>query len=110
LFQAKPLALGAERFDRHAGSELPLLVDFWAAWCSPCRVMAPVFEQAAQRLEPEFRLAKVDTEAEPSLAGRFGITGIPTLVLMHRGRELARQSGAMPLSGLLDWAKGRVGA
>src|SRR5690242_14101782 len=72
LFEGRPLALDDERFARHAGnSDLPLLVDFWAAWCGPCRAMAPVFERAAAELEPQFRLVKIDTDAAPQLAGRL---------------------------------------
>ena len=106
LFQGKPLALDTRRFAAHAErSDLPLLIDFWAAWCGPCQMMAPVFEQAAAQLEPHVRLAKVDTEAAADLAARFGIRSIPTLVLIHRGREVGRSAGAMPLPALVGWVK-----
>ena len=106
LFAGEPFALNATHFDIHASrSDTPLLVDFWAPWCGPCRTMAPAYEQAAKLLEPHLHLAKVDTEAQPALGTRFGIRSIPTLALFHRGRELARQSGAMPLQGIVQWAR-----
>ena len=106
LFIARPVALDAAGFDAHvARADLPVLVDFWAPWCGPCRMMAPQFEAAAERMEPFVRLAKVDTEAQQALTARFGIRSIPTMVLLHGGHERARQSGAMPAAAIVQWLR-----
>jgi len=106
LFQARPLPLDAARFERHVGrSDLPILVDFWAPWCGPCRTMAPAFEEAARHLEPAVRLVKVNTEEAQGLAMQLGIRSIPTLVLFRGGREHARTSGAMDPRSLVAWTR-----
>ena len=106
LFLGEPLALTADQFDTHIQrSDIPLIVDFWAPWCGPCRMMTPSFAQAAGELEPHYRLVKVDTEQEQSLATRYGIRSIPTLVVFRNGQEVARQAGAMDTARLIQWIR-----
>lgn len=104
LFTGHPLAVDQTAFNRHLlKSDIPLVVDFWAAWCGPCKMMAPVFEQAAARVEPRARLLKVDTEREQQLAANYGIRSIPTLMVFSGGQEVARMAGALDLQSLLAW-------
>jgi thioredoxin 2 len=106
LFTGHPVALDEAGFARHLEKgELPLLVDFWAPWCGPCRAMAPAFEQAAQQLEPNVRLAKVNTDEAQALGARLNIRSIPTLALFVGGREVARQAGAMGAADIVRWTQ-----
>ncbi len=109
LFPKKPFELTATTFDKHAGGEVPLIVDCWAEWCGPCRMMAPAYDEAAARVGPGVHLAKLDTEAEQAIAARLGIRSIPTLIAFRDGREIGRQSGALALPQLMQWIAAHVG-
>ena len=110
LFNGRPENVSATEFDRHiTRGNLPVLVDFWAPWCGPCRMMAPAFEQAAQVLEPKVQLVKVNTEEAQGLGARLNIRSIPTLALFLGGREIARQTGAMSADDIVRWTQSRIG-
>lgn len=109
LFAAHPVALKQANFAHHISrNDIPVLADFWAPWCGPCKMMAPQFEQAAGLLEPRVRLAKVDTETEQALGAQYSIRSIPTLVLFLNGREIARQAGALDARGIVRWVQSQL--
>ena len=109
LFNKRPLELTSANFNKIiASNDLPVMVDFWAPWCGPCKIMAPVFEQAAQQLEPRMLLAKLNTENEQAIAARYGIRSIPTVAIFKGGRVIAQQAGAMDMGTLTRWAQSQL--
>jgi len=103
LFPGHAFTLTESTFNRHVAGEVPLIVDCWAPWCGPCLQMAPAYEQASAKVGPGIHLAKLDTDAEPAIAAKLGIRGIPTLIAYRNGAEIARQSGALSLPQLMQW-------
>ena len=110
LLDGEPLELTSETFDRHiTNSDWPVLVDFWAPWCGPCRMMTPIIHSAAKELKMSMRVAKLNTEAEGQIAARFGIRSIPTLMVFHRGKVVLQRTGGTDLASLLKWARSALG-
>jgi thioredoxin 2 len=111
LFEGKPLEVDATQFERHLKEDsIPLLLDVWAPWCGPCRMMAPHFARAATMLEPELRLLKLNADTAPEVAARLNVRGIPAMFLLQGGRVLAQTAGAMDANAIVAWARRNLSA
>lgn len=108
LFYGHPVELTGAELERHMAGDLPLVVDFWAPWCAPCRAMAPTFEHTAQQIEPHARFVKLNTDNDQAIASRLDIRAIPTLMIFKHGKEVARVAGAMDAGRFRTWVRANL--
>ena len=105
LFTGKPVALNSVNFAKYIAADIPVVVEFWAPWCGYCQKMMPAFARATGELEPAVRTGTVNTDVEKGLGARYSVEGLPTMILFRKGREVARQSGAMPIESIIRWVR-----